>query len=209
MSIRNDYIVDELPLLDQMNIKDLNNFTRGSLDTAINEIKHKYTSIDDDFTERTVIAQNNGLRIHKGDSDGQVVQMPMVSTRKTASEIVMREMASVRSHPRKNLDRRWLHASLGRRLLRWPTQSGKVTDFSVHWARLHSAVLVAKGARTIDPRPGRLWCLHEHLCGWLQAPMDKANIRGNRYHTLQHHRCSCNFDEKPNHWQRADRGRES
>ena len=46
---RNDYIVDELPLLDQLNIKDLNDFTQGSLDTAINEIKHKYTSIDDDL----------------------------------------------------------------------------------------------------------------------------------------------------------------
>ena len=92
--IRNDYIADELPLLDQSNIKNLSGFTRGSLDTAINEVKLKYTSIDDDFTERTVIAQNNALRIHKGDSDGQVVQMPMVSTRATAAKIVMREMAS-------------------------------------------------------------------------------------------------------------------
>lgn len=92
--IRNDYIVDDLPLLDQSNIKNLSGFTRGSLDTAITEVKLKYTSIDDDFTERTVIAQNNALRIHKGDSDGQVVQMPMISTRETAAKIVMREMAS-------------------------------------------------------------------------------------------------------------------
>ncbi len=92
--IRNDYIVDELPLLDQSNIKNLSGFTRGSLDTAITEVKLKYTSIDEDFTERTVIAQNNALRIHKGDSDGQVVQMPMISTRETAAKIVMREMAS-------------------------------------------------------------------------------------------------------------------
>lgn len=92
--IRNDYVVDELPLLDQSNIKNLSGFTRGSLDTAITEVKLKYTSIDDDFTERTVIAQNNALRIHKGDSDGQVVQMPMISTRDTAAKIVMREMTS-------------------------------------------------------------------------------------------------------------------
>jgi hypothetical protein len=92
--IRNDYIVDDLPLLDQSNIKSLSGFTRGSLDTAINEVKLKYTRIDDDFTERTVIAQNNALRIHKGDSDGQVVQMPMISTRESAAKIVMREMAS-------------------------------------------------------------------------------------------------------------------
>jgi len=92
--IRNDYTVDELPRLDQSNIKNLSGFTRGSLNTAITEVKLKYTSIDDDFAERTVIAQNNAVRIHKGDSDGQVVQMPMISARDTASKIVMREMAS-------------------------------------------------------------------------------------------------------------------
>ena len=43
---------------------------RGSLDTAVNEVKLKYISRDGDYNERTVIAQNNGLRIHKGDSDG-------------------------------------------------------------------------------------------------------------------------------------------
>lgn len=93
--IRNDYDVDDLPLLDQSNIKTLSGFTRGSLDTAINELKLKYTSIDDDFTERTVIAQNNALRIHKGDSDGQTVQMPMVSTRELANKIAAREMTSI------------------------------------------------------------------------------------------------------------------
>lgn len=93
--IRNDYIIDELPLLDQSNIKNLSGFTRGSLDTAITEVKLKYTSIADDFTERTVIAQNNALRIHKGDSDGQAVQMPMVSTRELAAKIAMREMTSI------------------------------------------------------------------------------------------------------------------
>ncbi|KAF0251979.1 phage tail protein [Pseudomonas putida] len=93
--IRNDYGVDDLPLLDQSNIKNLSGFTRGSLDTAINEVKLKYTSIADDFTERTVIAQNNGVRIHKGDSDGQTVQMPMVSTRELAAKIAMREMTSI------------------------------------------------------------------------------------------------------------------
>lgn len=93
--IRNDYSVESLPLLDQSNIKMLSGFTRGSLDTAINEVKLKYTSIDDDFTERTVIAQNNALRIHKGDSDGQTVQMPMVSTKELAAKIAVREMSSI------------------------------------------------------------------------------------------------------------------
>ncbi|MCS4061714.1 phage tail protein [Pseudomonas putida] len=93
--IRNDYDVNALPLLDQSNIKNLSGFTRGSLDTAITEVKLKYTSIADDFTERTVIAQNSALRIHKGDSDGQTVQMPMVSTKELAAKIAVREMTSI------------------------------------------------------------------------------------------------------------------
>ncbi|MFJ2711642.1 phage tail protein [Pseudomonas sp. NPDC087346] len=93
--IRNDYEFDDLPIFNASIIRNLSGFTRGSLETAINEVKLKYTSIDDDFTERTVIAQNNALRIHKGDSDGQTVQMPMVSNRKLASEIAMREMSSI------------------------------------------------------------------------------------------------------------------
>lgn len=90
--IRADYDSNDLPLLDASCVKNLSGFTRGSLETAITEVKLKYTSIDDDFSERTVIAQNNALRIHKGDSDGQVVSMPMVSTRELAAKIVMREI---------------------------------------------------------------------------------------------------------------------
>ena len=93
--IRDDYDFDDLPVFDASIVKNLSGFTRGSLDTAINEVKLKYTSIDDDFTERTVIAQNTALRIHKGDSDGQTVQMPMVSTRDLAAKIAMREMSSI------------------------------------------------------------------------------------------------------------------
>lgn len=93
--IRDDYDFDELPIFNASIVKNLSGFTRGSLDTAINEVKLKYTSIDDDFTERTVIAQNSALRIHKGDSDGQTVQMPMVSSRDLAARIAMREMSSI------------------------------------------------------------------------------------------------------------------
>lgn len=93
--IRDDYDFDDLPIFNASIVTGVSGFTRGSLDTAINEVKLKYTSIDDDFTERTVIAQNNALRIHKGDSDSQTVQMPMVSSRGLAARIAMREMSSI------------------------------------------------------------------------------------------------------------------
>jgi hypothetical protein len=93
--IRNDYNVDEVPEIGPSNIKSLSDFSRGSLDTAVNEVKLKFTSTADDYTERTVIAQNNGLRMHKGDSDGQTLSMPMISTRETAAKIVQRELSAI------------------------------------------------------------------------------------------------------------------
>lgn len=93
--IRNDYDIEEVPEIGPWNIKSLSDFSRGSLDTAVNEVKLKYISRGDDYNERTVIAQNNGLRIHKGDSDGQTISMPMVSTRETAAKIAQREISAI------------------------------------------------------------------------------------------------------------------
>lgn len=93
--IRNNYSLDEVPEIGPWNVKSLSDFSRGSLDTAVNEVKLKYTSTADDYNERTVIAQNNGLRIHKGDSDGQTLSMPMISTRETAAKIVQRELSAI------------------------------------------------------------------------------------------------------------------
>lgn len=93
--IRNDYEIDDVPEIGPWNVKSLSDFSRGSLDTAVNEVKLKFTSTADDYNERTVIAQNNGLRIHKGDSDGQTISMPMISTRETAAKIVQRELSAI------------------------------------------------------------------------------------------------------------------
>ncbi|MDD2005102.1 phage tail protein [Pseudomonas putida] len=93
--IRNDYDIEAVPEIGPWNIKNLSNFSRGSLDTAINEVKLKYISRGDDYNERTVIAQNNGLRIHKGDSDGQTISMPMISVRETAAKIAQREISAI------------------------------------------------------------------------------------------------------------------
>ncbi|WP_137163397.1 phage tail protein [Pseudomonas asiatica] len=93
--IRNDYDINSVPEIGPWNIKNLSDFSRGSLDTAVNEVKLKYISAADDYNERTVIAQNNGLRIHKGDSDGQTISMPMISVRETAAKIAQREISAI------------------------------------------------------------------------------------------------------------------
>lgn len=90
--VRDDYDIATLPVVDASNIKNLSNFNRGSLDTAVNEVKIKYLSIADGFTERTATAQNLGLRIHKGDSDGVSYDTPSVSTAALAAKIAQREM---------------------------------------------------------------------------------------------------------------------
>ncbi|MCK2116538.1 phage tail protein [Pseudomonas juntendi] len=90
--VREDYDIATLPVVDSSNIKNLSNFNRGSLDTAVNEVKVKYLSIADGFTERTATAQNLGLRIHKGDSDGVSYDTPSVSTAALAAKIAQREM---------------------------------------------------------------------------------------------------------------------
>ncbi|MDQ7965921.1 phage tail protein [Pseudomonas plecoglossicida] len=90
--VREDYNISTLPVVDASNIKSLSNFNRGSLDTAVNEVKIKYLSIADGFTERTATAQNLGLRIHKGDSDGVSYDTPSVSTAALAAKIAQREM---------------------------------------------------------------------------------------------------------------------
>jgi hypothetical protein len=89
---REDYVIAELPALDASNIKGVSNFNRGSLDTAVNEVKIKYMSIADGFTERTATAQNLGLRIHKGDSDGVSYDYMSISTGALAAKVAQREL---------------------------------------------------------------------------------------------------------------------
>lgn len=90
--LRNDYAFDDLPVLNASNVKGVTNFNRGSLDTAINEVKVKYLSVADGFTERTASAQNLGLRIHKGDTDGVSYDFLSVSTGALAARIAQREL---------------------------------------------------------------------------------------------------------------------
>ncbi|WP_104903692.1 phage tail protein [Pseudomonas sp. LH1G9] len=89
---REDYIIADLPALNANNIRGISNFNRGSLDTAINEVKIKYMSISDGFTERTATAQNLGLRIHKGDSDGVSYDYMSISTGALAAKVSQREL---------------------------------------------------------------------------------------------------------------------
>lgn len=93
--IRNDYSLESLFSINDSIILRVSDYTKGSLDTAANEVKVKYTSRDYDYQERTAVAQNNGVRIHKGDVDTRTFSMPSVSRADVAAKIAQRELVSL------------------------------------------------------------------------------------------------------------------
>lgn len=93
--IRSDYELDDLFHLNERNIKRVSGYSRGSLDAAASEVKVSYTSRDFGYTQRTAIAQNVGVRIHKGDVDSRAFSMPAVSRADLATQIAQRELVSL------------------------------------------------------------------------------------------------------------------
>lgn len=94
---RNDYAGTAIPELNPSNLKAVSNYTSGSLDTGVNEIRVKYLSREHGYEERTAIAQNNGLRIHKGDVESQTISMPQVTSAQIAASIAQRELVAISS----------------------------------------------------------------------------------------------------------------
>lgn len=93
--IRNDYNPDTLLTFDPTNIRSVSDFSRGSLDTAVNELKLTYISREKGYEERYVISQNLGLQRHKGDTESQTVPMPMIRERQLAAKVVERELSAL------------------------------------------------------------------------------------------------------------------
>jgi len=93
--IRSGYDLDDLFELNERNIKRVSGYSRGSLDAAASEVKVSYTSRDFGYTQRTAIAQNVGVRIHKGDVDSRAFSMPAISRADLATQIAQRELVSL------------------------------------------------------------------------------------------------------------------
>lgn len=93
--IRADYDYDTLPILSPRNVKSISDFSNGSLDTAIDEVKLKFIDASNDFTERTVQAQNLGVFVHKGDVDSKTMSAPCISRADIAQRVCERELTAV------------------------------------------------------------------------------------------------------------------
>ncbi|WP_374415256.1 phage tail protein [Ectopseudomonas oleovorans] len=94
---RNDYGNTTIPELNPSNLKAVSSYTSGSLDTGVNEIRVKYLSREHGYEERTAIAQNNALRMHKGDVESQTISMPQVTSAQIAAKIAQRELVAISS----------------------------------------------------------------------------------------------------------------
>lgn len=65
--IRDDYVVEELPVIDASVFESVSNFDRGSIATKHTQYVVKYTDRDSNYDQRTVAAQNLGLFNEKQD----------------------------------------------------------------------------------------------------------------------------------------------
>lgn len=93
--VRNDYKLEDALQLDVSNIKSVSNYTAGSLDTAVNEVRIKYLDREYGYQERTAIAQNNALRISKGDVESRTISFPQISSGLVASSVAQRELVAL------------------------------------------------------------------------------------------------------------------
>lgn len=93
--IRSDYDFDDLFEINERNIKRVSGYSRGSLDAAASEVKVTYTSREFGYQQRTAIAQNGGVRLHKGDVDSRSFSMPAISRADLATQIAQRELVAL------------------------------------------------------------------------------------------------------------------
>lgn len=92
--VRSDYDPADLFEINESNIRSVSDYTSGSLDTAINEVRVKFLAREFDYKERTAIAQNNGVRVHKGDVETKTISMPQISNSSIAAKVAQRELVA-------------------------------------------------------------------------------------------------------------------
>lgn len=95
--IRPDYDIESLPVINESIIKSVSDFKRGSVTSAVSEIRVKYKSRSADYEERIAQAQNLGLRVHKGLVDSSQQDFPYATTATVAQGIAARLMIPLSS----------------------------------------------------------------------------------------------------------------
>src|ERR1051326_1563409 len=96
--VRPDYVVDDLPVFDKSNIESVDGYAPGTYPDVPNEIRITYIDRDNNFKERTSIAQNDAIRRLVEDVIPKSIDYPGIGCKETAGIISARELAS--SFPR-------------------------------------------------------------------------------------------------------------
>lgn len=90
---RDDYDPDDLTVYDENHIKEIQDYTRGTYDETINEIKIPFTNADDDFKQTAAIAQDPAnIATQSGAVNTGVVEFIGVGDATCASRLALREL---------------------------------------------------------------------------------------------------------------------
>lgn len=98
---RDDYVIDDLEVIDGDKIINITNDSVGSLTSIANEVKVKYTDINNDFKSKYAIAQNNGVIFERNRIETVILDYPAVTDPVIANQIAARELIPLTTPLRK------------------------------------------------------------------------------------------------------------
>lgn len=98
---RADYNIEDLEVFDKDKIINISNDSTGSLTTIVNEVKVKFTDINNNFKERYAFAQNNGVIFERQRVETTILDYLMVTSPAVANMIANRELIPLTTPLRK------------------------------------------------------------------------------------------------------------
>lgn len=90
VAIRDDYVFEELPVFDITNILSISNYTTGSVDNKLNEVRINYTDFNN-FEANTETFQNEGVRFEKSDVSSTTIDYKYLNSAEKAALVAQRE----------------------------------------------------------------------------------------------------------------------
>jgi len=95
--IRNDYDINNLPLFDESNIKQLKSYKRRTLSETVNQITIIFKNADNDDKDESVTIQDLGNIQAQGKVVNQDVRFPGIPSHGLASRVAQREVSNASS----------------------------------------------------------------------------------------------------------------
>jgi hypothetical protein len=90
--IRNDYVVDDLVELNESNILEIKDYTKGTIEDTTNEVRAGYSRRVDFYQESFIVAQDSANIRAQGEVVSTTIQFPGVKNSHLASKLAWREL---------------------------------------------------------------------------------------------------------------------